>query len=113
FGFNHPWPAWAWALLLILAAVIATASYRRLVGYRHARTLLAITRFVFLALLAFVLARPALIRTCEFIEPDRVLMVLDRSRSMQVADLPDAGRRRSREWQLREALASNADALAQ
>lgn len=110
FGFERPFPAWAWVTILVAAAVIAGASYRRLDGPTWARGCLAGLRAALLALVALLISGPRLVERSESLERDWALVLVDRSASMTIADAPPAapgGPRRSREAQLRDAVASS------
>lgn len=105
FGFERPLPPWGWALVAIAALVLGWLSYRRLDGPRLGRALLAGLRALTLALIAFIIAGPRLIKPNEVEEPDWVLVLVDRSASLGVRDVAAAGgTRESREQQLRAAL---------
>ena len=107
-----PIPEWVWVLIVAAAALVAMASYRRLVGARKGRIALAVIRCSVLLLAAVLLARPMIEMPREEIEPDSVIMLVDRSASMTLEDVEDAALggtddRISRDEQLREALAAN------
>ncbi len=106
---ERPWPAWAWLLLVIAAALVSAWSYSRLSGDRRGRVILAATRVVLLILMLLVLSGPMLELPRETIEQDWVIMLVDRSASMKLKDVPaDEGSatpaRRSRDQQLRSLL---------
>ncbi len=107
-------PAWAWALIALGAALVAWWSYRRIEGPRWARAALAGARAGLLLLIVILLSGPKLVRTSETIERDWVLMLLDRSASLQVPDvtLEGTAQRSTREAQLRTALSKSAQSLA-
>lgn len=90
-GFERPWPGWAWLLAAIASATLAVWSYRRLQGSRWLRSITGLLRAVLLLLLAFLVAGPVLRLPRERTEPDWVLVLADRSRSMTVADAPAPG----------------------
>jgi hypothetical protein len=106
---ERPWPAWAWAALVLVAGFLAAWGYSRLAGNRHGRVLLAATRFLLVVLLLLVISGPMLELPRETIEEDWVLMLVDRSASMTIADVAGgdegAPQRRSRDEQLRGVLA--------
>lgn len=118
-AFETPLPAWAWALLCLGGVGLGWLSYRRLEGPLAARLALGAARTGLLLLLALLACGPKLVRPNEAIEPDWVLMLVDRSASMAIADAPSAtasepstaGPRRTRDEQLRAAWASQAGAL--
>lgn len=108
FGFERPLPAWAWALVVLGAAVVGVLGYRRMEGTFWARAVLGGARAAVLVALAVLICGPRLVRANETEEKDWVLVLVDRSGSMNVADVaggPD-GRQGTREAELRGALAS-------
>lgn len=105
FGFERPIPAWGWLLVVLGAVALAMWSYRRLTGGRLARVSLAGVRALLLATLVFLLAGPQLVRTVESVEQDWVVVLVDRSASMTIADVDTLdGSRGPREQQLRQAI---------
>lgn len=106
---EHAWPAWVWVTLLLVAGFLAAWSYARLMGNRHGRAVLAVTRFALVVLLLLVISGPMLELPRETVEQDWVLVLLDRSASMTIEDVEDGDGRRSRDEQLRELLASHGD----
>jgi hypothetical protein len=113
FGFARPLPAWGWAIAIVFAVGIAFWSYSRLTGSRVMRLLLAGMRGMLLLLLLVLISGPQLVKPNERIEKDWVLVLLDRSASMAIADAPSAaGGRRSRDEQLREAVQAHWPALS-
>ncbi len=100
-------PLWAWVLIVLGASALAWWSYWRLTGALWARLSLASLRALLLILLAVLIAGPQLVKENPRTENDAVVVMLDRSASMGVADAPGEGNsRRTREEQLRESLAS-------
>ena len=113
FGFARPLPPWAWVLAVAVALAVAFWSYSRLSGGRAMRVVLAGLRGLLLVLLLLLIAGPQLVKPNERIEKDWVLVLLDRSASMAIADAPGAaGTRRSRDEQLREAVQAHWPALS-
>lgn len=107
FGFERPFPAWAWVTIIGVAALFAAASYRRLDGPLVGRTALAALRAALLIVVALLISGPRLVERTESIERDWVLVLVDRSASMTIADAPPAregAARRSRDQQLRDAV---------
>ncbi len=110
-SWGHKLPAWAWALIIITVIAAAVLSYRRMLGRRAGRIMLAAARALLLLIIAVLLARPMLVLPRENVEPDHVLMLVDRSASMGVKDVvaaTDPAARLSRDEQLRQVLAANA-----
>jgi hypothetical protein len=108
---EHPWAAWVWAALVVVAATLAFWGYSRLVGNRNGRVMLAATRFTLVVLVLLVLSGPMLELPRETVEEDWVLMLVDRSASMTIADVGEdqvpANERISRDAQLHELLEGN------
>ena len=100
-AWEHPWAAWVWVLLLVGAAFFAFRSYRRLAGPRGVRGALAVTRAAAIVLLLVIISGPMLELPRETVENDWVVILLDRSASMTIADAEGPGRRWSRDEQLR------------
>jgi hypothetical protein len=87
-GWRYPLPAWAWVLIVAAALCAAWFSYRRLLGPTWVRGLLAGFRGVLIVLLAVLLAGPQVVRTDETVQQDVLIVLVDRSASMGVADVP-------------------------
>ncbi len=106
----RPLSPWLWTLLILLAVVFAFWSYTRLQGRRAGRYTLAVARALIIALVLVVLTGPMVELPREIVEPDWVLMLVDRSESMTIDDAPTNGTaapRRSRDAQLRDILEDN------
>lgn len=107
-GFERPIPGWAWFLVALGAIALAAWSYQRLSGARPMRLLLAGSRALLLCLLVLLVTGPQLVDREETFEPDWVLVLLDRSASLQIEDITEAndasGARIARDAQLRAAL---------
>jgi len=105
-GFERPIPAWAWLLIIVAAIVLAAWSYRRIAGPRVMRTALASMRAMLLCLIALLISGPQLVDREETFERDWVMVLIDRSASLQIEDIELAGTdgRQSREAQLRAVL---------
>jgi hypothetical protein len=101
-GWEHPFPLWLALLAVALALLAAWASYRRVaIADGRRRTLIAL-RTATTVLLAALLAGPLLEVPRETVEPDSVVVLADRSRSMEVQDIAGASGARSRDAALRE-----------
>lgn len=115
-GFERSIPGWAW---LILAAAIAAGTLWSLRGLALSpmrRAAVGMLRASLLLLLAALMAGPLLTLPRERTEADWIVVLSDRSRSMQVQDAVVEGARVPREAQLEEALRGQRDvweALAQ
>ncbi len=103
---ERPFPAWVWALLVLAAGGLAAWAYTRILGSARGKAVLAAVRFACVILLLVLVSGPALQLPRWSVEPDWVLVLVDRSASLSVADAPGPGRR-SREEQLRAILAEN------
>ncbi|MEQ8318022.1 MAG: hypothetical protein RIE77_00930 [Phycisphaerales bacterium] len=89
-GFDRPLPTWGWALVVIACVLVGWWGYRKLEGPKTARSVLAGIRAALILLLVVLACGPRLERTSERLEPDWVLVLVDRSVSMRVADAPIA-----------------------
>ncbi len=108
---------WQWALIAVACVGLAGWSYSRLEGSGRWRGVLAITRALLLLLVVFLLCGPRLVRPTETVEKDWVLVLVDRSGSMKIADATPAasagvnasplaaGANATREEQLEDSLA--------
>lgn len=115
-GFDRPLPAWGWALVVLVCALLGWWGYRRLEGPKPARLALAGVRGLTLLVLVVLVCGPRLERVNERLEPDWVLVLVDRSVSMRVADAPIAGtqgRRATRDDQLQSLLNEHASMFAE
>jgi hypothetical protein len=108
--FQHPLPIWAWILIVLGALIVGGWSYRHLIGSRTARTSLSIVRAMLLVWVVVLIAGPMLVVARERIEKDWVIVLVDRSASMRIADV-DAGHAEaiSREQQLARVLREHGD----
>lgn len=109
-GWQFELPAWAWALIVLASVVLAGWSYARLAGPTVLRTACAAARAMLLLLVAAFIAGPTLTVARDEVEPDWLLMLVDRSASLQIRDVldKDTGQWISREQSLWAALASQA-----
>jgi hypothetical protein len=111
FEFARPLPAWVWAVVLGLVCALAALSYIRLTAPSRPRVVLAVCRVVLVMMLLILASGPQLRKANERVEPDWVIMLLDRSQSMQIADAGPPGARATRDEQLRAAIAAAAPAF--
>lgn len=103
---------WAWVLALIALGALSWWSYRGLAGSRLTRMSLASVRTLLILFVLLLAAGPMLERVTMHTERDAVLVLLDRSGSLET---PDANNR-SRDEQLRALLGapqSEWDSLAE
>ncbi len=113
FGFERPLPGWLWMTIIVAAGVVAGWSYWRLAGPVRARAALAAVRALTILALVTLVCGPRLVKTEEVVERDWVLALVDRSLSLTIEDVaeagpgqgPGAGARESRDAQLRGAIA--------
>ncbi|MBX3390336.1 MAG: hypothetical protein KF691_12880 [Phycisphaeraceae bacterium] len=104
----RPIPAWGWTLVLAGAVALAWWGYRRLEGTINRRAILATLRGLSLVLVTAMISGPRLVKTEETVEKDWVVVLADRSQSMEVADVDG----KSRDDQLRHAVEETKKALA-
>jgi len=100
-------PMWMWAALALGAGGVAFWSYSRLAGRHGARLTLAAVRCMTILLVLVLLCGPAIEHRQESVEQDWLIVLVDRSASMNIADVPAGGGSKAREAQLREALTSS------
>lgn len=86
-GWRHDLPAWAWVLIVLCATVASGWAYRHMVGPRGTRVFLTILRTMLVVFVAALLAGPRLVLTQERVEPDWLVMLVDRSASMRIQDM--------------------------
>lgn len=86
FAFGHGIPAWLWALVILVAVGFSAWSYHHLLGSRAVRGLLALLRGLLVVLVVVLLCKPEIVRRDEKVEQDWLLVLVDRSASMQVRD---------------------------
>jgi hypothetical protein len=123
-GFARPIPAWGWFIALLVVAALAWWSYRRLDGSAVTRSGLAAMRVLVLLLILLLISGPQLVRPNDRVEQDWVIVLMDRSVSMTIADAPDdaaggmppprsASGRISRDEQMKRAMNVGWPALSQ
>ncbi|MFO0861006.1 MAG: hypothetical protein U0570_10645 [Phycisphaerales bacterium] len=103
-----PIPAWGWTLAAAGAVVLAWWGYRKLEGRRNRRVVLAAFRVLAILLVLAMISGPRLVKTEESVERDWVVVLADRSQSMQVRDMNG----KSREQQLQAAFDKTRAVLA-
>ena len=108
-GWRYELDPWAWVLVVLAAVLVASFSYKRLIGARSARVLLAAFRALIVLLVAALLAGPLLVLPQEQTEPDWLVFLVDRSASMTLQDVVRPSGRISRDAQLREGLQQHRD----
>lgn len=114
-GFDRPLPTWGWALVVMGCIALGWWGYRKLEGPKAARWSLALVRSILLFSLVVLALGPRLERLNERLEPDWVLVLVDRSVSMRVADAPfaiDGNPRATRDDQVRALLERHAPMFA-
>ena len=89
-SWQHGLPGWGWALVLAGAGLVGWWGYRRLLGPRWVRVVLGGLRGLLVLLIAVLLAGPEVVRRDEVVEEDVLVVLVDRSASMGVADLTAA-----------------------
>jgi hypothetical protein len=110
-GWQHPMPIWAWVLIVAAAFLFAGWSYRHLLGRQAVRTTLTLVRAMVIVWVIILLAGPMLVVEDYEVLPDWLIVLVDRSASMGVADAPEVSGEPaviSRDQQLRETLAAQA-----
>ena len=88
-AFERPLPMWAWVAIAGACATVAWWSYHRIDAPPRRRAAMAALRATTLLVLVAMLAGPVLEVPRERIDPDAVLILADRSRSMAIEDMTD------------------------
>ncbi len=110
----RPVPAWVWALIALGAVVFAGWSYYRLVGAKALRLVFMAVRALVLIMVAALLAGPMLVLQKERIEPDTLVVLVDRSASMGIRDVTDERAQPiSRDESLHKALSHHAELFSE
>lgn len=111
--FARSLPPYAWAMLVVAILAVAFWTYLRITGPLAARLTLAALRSLTLLLLVLLACGPRLVKQNERIEQDWVVLMVDRSQSMNVADVEQSGVRTTREDQLQQTLRAASRPLAE
>ncbi len=107
FEFARPLEAWVWALAVLAILAFAGWSYWRLIGPIAARGVLAVIRALALIIVLVLLLGPQLVKPNDRVERDWVLVLVDRTESLTVADVDTPTGRVAREQQLVSAIQTN------
>ena len=84
--FEHPMAGWAWFLALLCIVAFVAWTYFGLQGSKIVRVVLGSFRFVLLVLILIAATGPSLRFAREEVERDHVILLIDRSRSIDIAD---------------------------
>ena len=84
----RPLPGWLWFIAITLVILLAFWSYSKLQGPRWGRGVLAVLRSLAILLVIVIIAGPQIRYPREDVEQDVVLVLIDRSGSMEIADAP-------------------------
>ncbi|MBM4051446.1 MAG: hypothetical protein FJ270_01720 [Planctomycetes bacterium] len=104
-GWEMPLAGWMWLVGISAAVALAWLAYTRMTPRPWVRRSLTVLRAATLLLLLVLVARPILEFVEERRESDRIIMLADRSKSLQLADWKDGtGTLRTRDEQLRSSL---------
>ena len=108
FAWEHAIPTSAWLLVCVIALLVAWGSYRNIAISTTVRRCLISLRTLTIVFLIALFLGPLLEVPQESVEPDSVIILADRSRSMEVADLSNSlNEPKSRDAALRELVASD------
>lgn len=108
FAWERTIPISAWLLVCVLALLVAWGSYRNVAIPTTKRRALCSLRTITIIFLITLFLGPLLEVPQESVEPDSVIILADRSRSMEVADLSDSlNDPKSRDAALRELASSD------
>jgi len=108
-GFERAMPVWAWLLIAVALAVGSLWSLRGLTLSPTRRTIVGVLRTTLFLLLLVLICGPLLTLPRERVEPDWVVVLSDRSRSMVIPDAMVDGTRSPREAQLNQAISGHAE----
>tara|TARA_B100001059_G_scaffold236381_1_gene286548 strand:+ start:11841 stop:14132 length:2292 start_codon:yes stop_codon:yes gene_type:complete len=88
-GWIHLWPIWLWTITIILVAIFSIWCYRRNRGDGLWRFILPINRFLILILVALIINGPVIESMTQNRTPDQIILMIDRSGSMETSDVED------------------------
>lgn len=104
-GWEMPLAGWMWLVGIAGAIALAWLAYTRMTPRPWIRRSLATLRAAVLLLMLVLIARPVLEFVEERREPDRIVILADRSKSLQLADWKDSnGVLRTRDEQLKSSI---------
>ncbi len=106
-GFIRTLPAFIWIAAFILLAILVTRSYRGLSAPRWTRVVLGCVRWCVVVLLLVLAMGPQIQRSRTLIEPDRVIVLLDASGSMNTPEVDPDGSLTTRAAILSDLLETN------
>lgn len=89
-GWLHSWPVWTWVVTIVLIALFSFWCYRRNRGVGPWRFILPINRFLILILVAVLINGPVVESTRQNRTPDQIIIMLDKSGSMETADVEES-----------------------
>lgn len=111
-GWLHAWPLWAWVVAIISIGIFSIWCYQRNKGKGVWYLILPVNRFLILILIALLLNGPVIESTRQNRTPDQVVMMIDKSGSMETKDVEGYGVSRiSRHEQVQEILKEIEDDL--
>jgi len=87
FQWKYALPLWAWLVIIAAILWLAWFSYRRMLGRRTGRIVLAVVRGVVLLAVVALLCKPLLVLPDERVEKGHVLMLVDQTESLTVKDV--------------------------
>ena len=88
-GWIHPWSPWIWLVVIVLSAIFSVWCYRRNKGSGLWRFALPLNRFLILTLVALIINGPVVESIRQNRTPDQVIVMIDKSGSMETADIDD------------------------
>lgn len=89
-GFEHPLPGWAWLLIIVAIGAIVVLVYARQRAPIFWRVALGVLRGIIALALVVLLAGPRLERVDQEKQRDMVVLLIDRSASLTIADVASA-----------------------